>query len=932
MAPPTRRSQTRQTPQPVTSSPVLEKKLSKNELLIGGAETSEADIDTNQKHFFSFQEEGLTVEECAQKFDSFVTKEDFFATIAPEEVSRFMTKAVAGKNGGLVRCMVCSREYATGSGILFHLKKCSLTEVEVDEDVEKYRNSPILWLKVSQKEETLEKIVGKNYSCFSHGCSKSFKTAKSLINHLDACVRAGYWTFSDRPDEFRKLDKKPKNLYVKEALAAGNGKVACFLCGRIYSHTHGLLYHIDRCQVEEADQPWKCYRCGFEAKRPDAEAHLLECGRQTETKLIDSKMEAAVLSFLNNTDDPDAATPSTKRRRTVGGAPRVTARKDGSTLFRFRKSTVNRSFNGIVTRADQQCYEETCRTIFENWKLESDTVAFSNRLQNIPSAEWTPEFLDESSQFYRIFQNRQSVTICTGKSEGLQSTIPPGIRLNTRESVYLEKGESESDLNTTVAYCGAPINGIQVAPGKTSEGDDVICVTTFANETNFESDSSVVQFWKHRLITEDDSIDQKSQMELWFLLHIPHHGTILSMTWLQKYDSTEAGLIGFVAFATSIGRVLIYRIDETILKAESSSSSESVSVITNVEPHLILTLPKSPESSSQTSEDDFLNATVKIEGEEMIIPIKFDESIVPIVKISWSGHSGGGNLAGITGLGAIAIWNLDGELNEPRIHLDESWQSPPTDISFLNYDHLVVGFKERLVKVVNIDSWDVKLEENTMKTAGARVHTDSRIVHSFFTFQSEYTSFPYTQATGVSYVNMDLDSMNLFLIPTGNTHQLMTWEVAMCAPLGTLLSCGVDGRLLASASGRLLKNNHLPFFANRNLIALKRCRVLKEEDLIVPKMEESETSASKSSEKQKEPLEESLVNHDEVCQKMWLEVAFDEPFEPKRVELSCRDQRIESLNCVDATTNSEFPVAFTGGEAGLLFAVPSKLVVKNMNL
>ncbi|CAO4363646.1 unnamed protein product [Caenorhabditis nigoni] len=920
-----RRSQTRQS---LTPSPAVEIKPTRIEMAMEDHEllVTEEDIVMEEERFgFSFQEEPLTAKECAEKMETFKTKEQFLESIHVGEAVRFLTKVLIGRNNEPLQCINCDRIYTSSSGYWIHFQKCNKkSDSEIAAEVEKFRSAPILWLKVPARdqEKTLKHIVGTEYKCFVQGCTKSFKTSKALINHLDSCVKEGYFQFKDRPDDFRALPSKAKNAFIRAAMDLKNGSLGCFLCGREYSFPHGLIYHIDRCGVEEALQPWKCYRCGFETKRGDSEAHRAECVQQVETKNFDTKMEAAVLSFLNDNGDesvtgdaPEVIPTSTKRRRTTGGpAPRVTARKDGTTLLRFRKSTVNRQFNGIVTQKDQNSYEETCQAVFETWKTDSDNVAFCNRLQHILMSEWKTENLESTSQFYPIF-SRQSVTIATEKAEGLQATVPEGIRIDSRKSEVLDRA--------TVAYCGAPINGIQVAPGKASDAsgnasDDVICVTTFANETNFESNSSVVQFWRHRLTEED-----KSELNLWFLLHIPNHGTILSMTWLQKHDTSEPGLIGFVAFSTTIGRVLIYRIDSSNVNfdKEAHNSLHTVPIVT-AEPHLILKLPKADDT---TLDESFLNATIKVEGEEVVLPMQIDESVVPLTSISWSAHGGGGVLAAITALGSIAIWNLDDESDNPRIHIDPSWNSPPTEISFLNFDHLVIGFKERIVRVVNIDTWDVKLEDSTMKTAGTRVHADSRILHSFLTWNSEYNSFPYSNAMSVSYINMDMDSMNLILIPTANTHQLMIWDVAMCAPLGTLVSCGVDGRLVASATGRLLKNMHHPFFANRNLLQLKRRRVLKME-MKMAKIE------GESAEKEKEQLEESIVEHDDVCRKMWLDIGFDQVFEPTRVELSCRDQRIESLNCVDATTNATFPVSFTGGEAGLMFAVPSKLLVQQMDL
>uniref|UniRef100_A0A1I7USX0 C2H2-type domain-containing protein n=1 Tax=Caenorhabditis tropicalis TaxID=1561998 RepID=A0A1I7USX0_9PELO len=883
---------------------------------------------------FSFQEEPMTAVECSLKMNSFNTKEEFLATVAVEEIPLFLTKAIQGQPGEPLKCLTCDKMYASSGGFWKHFRRCNLeTEEEIAAAAQEYRDSPYLWLEIPKREQEkmVLSIVGDQLNCFNSPCKKTFKTTQGLIKHLDSCIQPAYFSFFSRPEEFRKLDSKTKGKFARIAMK-DTGALKCLVpdCDQEYTTPYALVYHVDRCGVEKADQPWKCYRCGYEGTGAESEKHLVECAKRVETRISEPKVDSLLLTLHNHNDTTEPSTSSssstsTKRRRVAGGAPRITARKDGSTLLRFRKSTVNREFNGVVSREDQRCYEESCSDVFANWKIESELIPFCDRLDRIAPSVWQPRALDKKDQFYRLF-TRKSVTIRTEKAEGLQSTVPSGIRVDSRKSVVLDVPNNPDTKQATVAFCGAPINGIRVAPRKTVDGDDVICVTTFANETDLESSSSCVQFWKHRVRGE------KSEMKLWFLLHIPDHGTILSMTWLQKHDTSEPERIGFVAFATSTGKVLIYRIDSTSAP-EEPGSPEDVQVI-QADPHLILRLPKQPE---ETSEEAFLNVTVKIEGDELIIPMKIDESTIPLLKIAWSAENGGSILAATTAIGSIVIWDLQEDLENPRVYIGQDWQSPPSGIAFMDKEHLVVGFREKLVKVMSIYTWEVKLEENTLKTAGTKVHTDPRIVPSFFTYQSEYVAFPFSNATGIAYVHMDMETMNLILIPTGNTHQLMCWDAAMCPPLGTLVSCGIDGRLLASASGRLLRSIHHLFFANRSIMSLKRRRVLREvqtmdEFLRQPKIEDEQQpiATSSSSEEKKAELEESLIEHGDVCQKMWLEASFDQVFEPTRVEMSCKDQRIESLNCVDVTTNAEWPVAFTGGEAGLLFAVSSRLVVKDV--
>lgn len=424
-----------------------------------------------------------------------------------------------------------------------------------------------------------------------------------------------------------------------------------------------------------------------------------------------------------------------------------------------------------MTLADQQEYENECSSIYENWLASSSNIAVCERLTHIGKAQWETISLEDSDPLHSIF-TRQSVNILGEKVEGLQDTVPPGVRIATSESAIIENGDSKA----TVAFCGAPINAIKMAPGKLENGDDVICVCTFANETTLESDSSIIQFWKHRF----NSMTESSELKLWFLLHLPNHGTVMSMTWLQKNTPSDENLVGYAAFSTTLGEVLIYRIDSTRVLFNGNGVQVAVA-----EPDLTLKLPQKQENRDDESG---LIATVKqeVDGEE-VLPIKIDESRVPILKITWCSQDGGKTLVGLTAMGVIVVWNLDEDLEQPRCNIEDDWNSPPSDVAFLDEEHVVVGFREKVVKVINIYDWGVTLEENTIKTAGktdnsclttlififcisgTRVHTDPRIVDSFFTFQSEYTAFPYANAHSVSYIKMMEETAMIVLIPTANT-------------------------------------------------------------------------------------------------------------------------------------------------------------------
>ncbi|PIO60184.1 hypothetical protein TELCIR_18325 [Teladorsagia circumcincta] len=51
---------------------------------------------------------------------------------------------------------------------------------------------------------------------------------------------------------------------------------------------------------------------------------------------------------------------------------------------------------------------------------------------------------------------------------------------------------------------------------------------------------------------------------------------------------------------------------------------------------------------------------------------------------------------------------------------------------------VALAFRERLVRVYDVRSYECSLEENAVRTAGSRVTSQPRLFSGFFAFQSEY--------------------------------------------------------------------------------------------------------------------------------------------------------------------------------------------------
>ncbi|CAB3407683.1 unnamed protein product [Caenorhabditis bovis] len=854
--------------------------------------------ESDEVFSFSISEDGLTAKQCFELYSSFHGRLDFFNKIPQDERNRFLTTCLKySKAKNSLKCLMCPKTFVTGNGLNGHLNKCDgVTKVSsggrrskieaVDPEtttLPDYQKNPFLWLNVpeNKKTETISRILRKPFECFGENCSKSFDTATKLVKHLNSCIQPMYYNYKSKIDEFRGLTPDERRKLIRDAIAySKTGEVPCLDCDRLFAHAYGLQYHVDRCNIDKDEQPWKCYRCGFVGKGGESAEHLLECAE----KLVQNKKDSL---------PQEAASAGNK----VGPSPRTSVNRHGTVKYSYRRSVLSRDSTMRPNKIEQRKYEEACKAAMAKWR--SARVEYCEILANLQPAIWTATQLPEGSSFREILR-RKSVTICKQKTKKLMSRVPDGIRIDALKSQLID--EPTSSGYCTAAYCGAPINSVKVAPNAMPNGDEVICCTTFESETRFESDSSIVHFWRHR-------IDDRSQLIYWFSLFLENRGTVMHSVWLNIPD--DSGIIGYLALSTTLGQVLIYRIDSSTVELENRGDGTR---IVTAEPHLILNQP-------EVSLDGLDSAAVEEEKENETIIERLAIGRPPITKISWSAETNGAYLVAVNACGALVLWDLRKSLENPTIHVDPSWASPAWDVAFLDGNSVAVGFRERMVRVINIVDFVSGIEENTNKTAGSRVFCEPRLFKGLFTFQSEYNSFPAPNSMGISFISIMDGEERYVLIPLMNCHQLMIWDIAVQLNTGYVVTVGVDGQIQASQFGKLpIIGETLAANCNlhRNLMILTRKRVENEPMVVGIKQEICEEAGD---EPPTAAIEPTCFEHDSVCSNMWLEIEFEQ-LSRYQTPQTCRDQRIESLNCVDTSISSKIPTIFAGGEAGILFALP----------
>ncbi|KAK5970642.1 hypothetical protein GCK32_006633 [Trichostrongylus colubriformis] len=300
--------------------------------------------------------------------------------------------------------------------------------------------------------------------------------------------------------------------------------------------------------------------------------------------------------------------------------------------------------------------------------------------------------------------------------------------------------------------------------------------------------------------------------------------------------------------------------------------------------------------------------------------------------LTWGAKGSAQYIVGVNAAGGAVIWDLQRSIDNPQVLLDSTWSSPVTAASFIGTYEVALAFREKLVRVYDVRSYECSLEENAVRTAGSRVTSQPRLFSGFFAFQSEYFATGDIPTNGVSFICTEMKSGGYFVVPLGNRHGLMTWDVAASSVNATVASCGVDGKLLLSSNGRLVTHASpcdYGFSLMISSLTLSRRRISEPETVTIgalfSKMEVPDDHNDHPNQKEA-PIRRACAcytTHDETLEHLWLDISLnsDPQAIKNRLEHSALDLRIESLNCV-ATNHAARPFVFTGGQAGLMFIRP----------
>ncbi|KAJ1361540.1 hypothetical protein KIN20_020816 [Parelaphostrongylus tenuis] len=937
----------------------------------------------------------ISDDECLKTYHGFTSIKDF-NTALPSNFQERIVRGALQANGGTLPCFKCNKPFSTTSGLIGHVKICrkpiavgvnlpkfSLTKTTKTPrstptskkhlnacasigSFEQLKAEPAIWLRLSQNEKltVLKAFFPDKVECFSITSDISeicptFTDYRKAIAHLDTCIRPMYFAYLDgRVEEFRQLDKKTKARYVREGMAT-NLQLPCLECGRFFTHQYGLIYHIERCNVDETKAPWRCYRCGYETTRALSYEHRnqpycvernqpptvltsapfvmgalgdvnLRSGKalakdENETVTIngvtklakDISAEEALSALL---DPKNSLSAAPKRRRVFGAkasvsggvipenSTRASITGDGKLRFKFRKADTKGGFAGL---AGYPRYLRQVQKSLDQWQNEVVELPYCSRLLDLQPSIWSSDsdssllpFTKKESVGFRIYEDYTQVN---------EENIPMAChRLRALNAVKLEScGE-----HVTIAYCGGPINAIRVAPNTiTNESqlidEEVVAVVTYPCEQtlvgkDMRNSDGFVQFWLH------SSSDSGSKLRMWFVLK-SNYGLIFDVQWLDRpRTSSDETLIGFVALSTAQGVILIYRLD-TLSVPSSSAHPQSFPVV-SPEPSIILEQQK--------------NFFEKPNHENSI------SFAPPIHSIAWSARGNAQHIVGVNAAGAAVIWDLQRSLDAPHVLLDPTWSSPVTAAAFINGLEVALSFRERMVRVYNVRTYECSLEENTVRTAGSRVTSQPRLLPGFFAFQSEYFSTGDVPSNGVCFICTEAKSDGYFVLPLANKHELMTWDVTTSPVNAVVASCGLDGRLLLSANGRLVtfgSTMDYGFSVLKSALKITRRRVNEAEtqNLEKPDGESEDLESVLGVPEGREPHTQacaSYFTHEDTVQHLWLDISLNSDMQvaPKlrtRLDYSALDLRIESLNCV-ATNNLSRSVVFTGGQAGLMFIRP----------
>uniref|UniRef100_A0A1I7X1I7 C2H2-type domain-containing protein n=1 Tax=Heterorhabditis bacteriophora TaxID=37862 RepID=A0A1I7X1I7_HETBA len=260
----------------------------------------------NSIHGYKF-----TNADCLKTYRNLKSLAEFVQSFSKDEQEKFIRGALKANHGSL-ECFLCDKELSSSLGLVIHLKKCKQRfhdrlrihakiiskrdnkfnktsggtgkeSVKNVVSLQHLKEEPSIWLRLSHtdKIDVLHKLFPSKISCFAFGNKDCpiYSNSKEAILHLDNCIQHMYFTF--------------------KAMVA-HGQLPCLECGKMYHHQYGLIYHLDRCNVNEGERPWKCYRCGFNTSVAKASQHLDACWAENGSLETNQEGKPLVLKRLGD--------------------------------------------------------------------------------------------------------------------------------------------------------------------------------------------------------------------------------------------------------------------------------------------------------------------------------------------------------------------------------------------------------------------------------------------------------------------------------------------------------------------------------------------------------------------------------------------------------------------------------------------------------
>uniref|UniRef100_A0A7E4W2S8 RING-type domain-containing protein n=1 Tax=Panagrellus redivivus TaxID=6233 RepID=A0A7E4W2S8_PANRE len=306
----------------------------------------------------------------------------------------------------------------------------------------------------------------------------------------------------------------------------------------------------------------------------------------------------------------------------------------------------------------------------------------------------------------------------------------------------------------------------------------------------------------------------------------------------------------------------------------------------------------------------------------------------PLIAIDWSVYSQCRKIAAVSASGFVHFWDLgtisedeeSDKVTKPYANLcDEAWEAPPNSVKWINEDAVAIGFRNRMVIYYQVSTLRQLYSDATNRSAGHIVGGQQITFPGTFSFDSVRVvpvagQIPYPIGM---YQVLDMITNTGLVLSLPNRHFGQCFDLSICENSGVLASVGVDGRLVESLNGRITPRGENQDFACaiiRPIFQLVRHRI--------PHSAIENPDVAYDTEA--EPLAPPpLVEHDLLTKSAWLEVRFGDAVDPVvdntiEIDRATFDRRIETLTRVEFSRHSP-GVALVGGEAGVVFIVPTSL-------